>query len=483
MKDQQDDAIDWGVTPQGEDSGYIDWTAPIAATPGQQSLGVGDVIRSGYGGQGGIPEPERNNAFGVDTGLALGSGVMNVVGSLAGGIPTAVGHAMNNPDKEYELADLLIKMGDKVSALTGEGSEWAIGKMSTDAQEDISRKWLTPDKESAFLSPSAVWLKTISSLPSMAVAMVPGGMVARATGSAVKGAVAGGLAEGSLVGGSVAEGISTRIDQMPDEQLKSIPKYEELEAEGLEPDQIRTLLKASLIPGSALKAGAASSLLGAIGMKRILGDITASPVLRDKVKNFAKSFAVEGATEALQGGTEFYIEENAVTGKISPLELAEAMVEEGMIGGLMGGSISAYRMSAENKALQAREEAAAKARLKEEERKERQRVEGERWDRYHSESNPAPTEDMFAGTENAPQAGPPPPFGGPTPPEPEVAPSPADALVPERPQDIAAQLKELVNKDSLRKARVYRLLTSRRTSPTCRTRTKLRRSSRSRIAA
>lgn len=126
--------------------------------------------------------------------------------------------------------------------------------------------------------------------------------------------------------------------------------------------QEQELTGAAMFDPKTVALGAAGTLLGDVGLMRMVsGAGKATSIGAGKAGSAAQGFAMEGATEGVQGGAQTYmtnerlineagLEGDAMDGVIS------GALEEGVLGGAAGGAVGTYAGSRNNKARSAQAE-------------------------------------------------------------------------------------------------------------------------------
>lgn len=249
-------------------------------------------------------------------------------------------------------------------------------KLSPEMKKVLGKQFITEDEKGygfgeAWKDPRSVAALITESLPATATSIIPAVGVAGAaarygatqaaarglTGKAAKdmakkyamtgGAVAGGVSEGTISAGMAGESARREIEEMPLEILQAHPEYKKAlrkyREQGL-PEPEPEVLRQALANVAALEAmprtGLATGGLS-MGFGAFLGRI-ASGVSSTVGKEAARGALIEGATEALQSGSEQAIQ-NWVIQNYADIDrefgsnVANALVTGTITGGTMGG--------------------------------------------------------------------------------------------------------------------------------------------------
>lgn len=241
--------------------------------------------------------------------------------------------------------------------------EYGADKLS-DRQKEANQKQFITDEGGfgdAWKDPRALMNVGASGLGSFAPMALGGGVlgtalkkglsVAGAKGLAeVAGAASYGLVEGGMSGGMVAGDVQAVTNAMPDDVIAQSPRMQALFDENMEKglDEDTAFQEARLQLGreagvAAMKKDVPLSILFGTVAGRFLDNAVTGKLKGSRPQNAAVGSAVEGSTEAAQGGIEHYTTQEALAG-IDPLidptkGLANAMVAEGLGGGMMGGAV------------------------------------------------------------------------------------------------------------------------------------------------
>ena len=133
------------------------------------------------------------------------------------------GWLRGDEDPEKELGTGMRKLGGEIS------EEW-VSRMSLAGQESKAKDYLG-EGPSAITDPWAVGLHVAGALPSIAASLTPIGVAAYAGLGARALMALGAVTEGAMVSGSVVSEALSAFDGMTDEQLKSRPGFDEIQAD------------------------------------------------------------------------------------------------------------------------------------------------------------------------------------------------------------------------------------------------------------
>jgi hypothetical protein len=165
-----------------------------------------------------------------------------------------------------------------------------------------------------------------------------------------------GASEAGMTMGAVQNEIATAVEQMPEETLVAeAPRYRELLQSGADPTAARQQFIAEAQDQAPAVAGLITAAISSVAGRYL------TPVFEKGggtvIQRFGRGYAAEAPQEASQGGAEqiaaniaakAYDEDRAAMAGVP-----QAMGEEGVLGGIMGGSVAAIAGRGPEPVLQA----------------------------------------------------------------------------------------------------------------------------------
>ena len=308
--------------------------APTASPKRALPLYEPDYEVGGGGGDSGFME---------NVGRLFGSGVVQV-GEM--GLGAAEYAARSNKFLDGIVADTLYS-GRRGLA---EAREGILSGISEEDRRKVEGELLTLDpNRTIWTSPGdaaeAIIYKTVQALPATLVTMIPAIRWARAASPGTAVAYMG-ASEGVMSTGAIANGITDEIMSIPTEQLlQESPRFAELlEASGGNVDDARDTLIREAQGLAPIAGGATVAAISAVA-GRYFTPIFEKGGGASLGRRAAQGFAAEAPQEGAQGASEQLVQNYAA--RIYDLDrqlsegVAEAAVQEGLIGGLMGGGAGA----------------------------------------------------------------------------------------------------------------------------------------------
>ena len=289
-----------------------------------------------------VPAPEQDG--GIGTLFGMGARQIPAMGAAAGEwLAGQFSDTAGKPAAQQDWAGSLAAwMGEARQSWENSIAEQA-KTLAPGYQEGRQKEWTTTDLDkAAWADPQAILAQFVESLPLSLLSMVPGGIVMRGGGAALKGALVMGGVEGAMGVAETAQNIASEISHADERELMDSPYYAQLRQQGASDQDARQALIAQtqglLKPVAGGLWSAAAGGAGGYGLGKLIDD----EIGRGIVRRFGAGFAREAPTEALQGGGTQYLSGAAAQENWDPnrdvwRQTLESGVQEGAIGGLSGG--------------------------------------------------------------------------------------------------------------------------------------------------
>lgn len=245
-----------------------------------------------------------------------------------------------------------------------------VATLTPETADARNAQWWDPKTNSlgsAWLNPRSYYAGLVESLPSTALTMLPGGLLARgayvsaiargattrvAAAAAAKSAmIAGALTEGGLGGAQTSQQVRQAIAQMPRDKLVQTDAVQALVKQGMNEDQAIDAITNDAATQGFLMGGVATGLFGGFGdrfLARLVAEGVGGSLARRIVEGATRGIVAEGLLEELpQEGLGQLAQNEALKNTVNPEQdllegVPNAALGGAAIGAAMGGAFGGF---------------------------------------------------------------------------------------------------------------------------------------------